>query len=88
VKKGRTKRDLAEQVRDDIRDFKKKSGADRLIMIWCGSTEVFLAPGEVHQTMKCFEQGLDKNHNDISPSMIYAYAALKEASHSPTAHPT
>src|SRR6266404_2739734 len=78
VKKGRNKRELAEQVRDDIRDFKKKSGAARLVMIWCGSTEIFLQPGEVHQSMKCFEQGLEKNHNDITPSMIYAYAALKE----------
>ncbi len=78
VKKGRNKRELAEQVRDDIRDFKKKSGAARLVMIWCGSTEIFLQPGEVHQTLKCFEQGLEQNHNDITPSMIYAYAALKE----------
>jgi myo-inositol-1-phosphate synthase len=78
VKKGTNKRDLAEQVRADIREFKKSSGADRLIMIWCGSTEVFLRPGEVHSSLKCFEQGLEKNHNDISPSMIYAYAALQE----------
>ena len=78
VKQGRNKMELAEQVTDDIREFKKSSGADRLIMIWCGSTETFLKPSEVHQSLKCFEQGLEKNHNDISPSMIYAYAALKE----------
>ena len=78
VKKGRNKRDLAEQVRDDIRQFGKSSRADRLIMIWCGSTETFLVPGAVHQTLRSFEQGLEKNHKDISPSMIYAYAALKE----------
>jgi len=78
VKKGRNKMDLAEQVRDDIRQFKKSSGADRLVMMWCGSTETFLEPGEVHASLKCFEQGLQKNHNQISPSMIYAYAALKE----------
>src|SRR5437016_9740067 len=78
VKRGKTKRDLGEQVRQDIRDFKKTSGAARLVMMWCGSTEIFLKPGEVHETLKCFEQGLDKNHNDISPSMIYAWAALKE----------
>jgi myo-inositol-1-phosphate synthase len=78
VKKGKNKMELAEQVRADIRDFQKSSGAARLIMIWCGSTEIFLKPGEVHQSLKCFEEGLRKNHNDISPSMIYAYAALQE----------
>ncbi|HZQ92861.1 MAG TPA: inositol-3-phosphate synthase [Terriglobales bacterium] len=78
VKRGRTKRDLAEQVRQDIREFRKNSGAARLVMIWCGSTEVFLQPGEVHSSIRNFEQGLDKSHQDISPSMIYAYAALKE----------
>jgi myo-inositol-1-phosphate synthase len=78
VKKGRNKMELAEQVIDDIRQFKKSSGAERIVVMWCGSTETFLQPAEVHQTLKCFEQGLEKNHNLISPSMIYAYAALKE----------
>jgi myo-inositol-1-phosphate synthase len=70
--------DLAEQVRDDIRDFKKTSGASRLIMIWCGSTETFLQPTAVHQTVKSFEQAMAKNDENIAPSMIYAYAALSE----------
>jgi myo-inositol-1-phosphate synthase len=78
VKKGKTKMDLAEQVRDDIRDFQKSSGASRLIMIWCGSTETFLQPTAVHQTVKSFEQALAKNDENIAPSMIYAYAALSE----------
>jgi myo-inositol-1-phosphate synthase len=78
VKKGRSKMDLAEQVRDDIRKFRKKSGAARLIMIWCGSTEIFLTPGAVHQSLAAFEKGLTKNDQGIAPSMIYAYAALKE----------
>ncbi len=78
VKKGKTKMDLAEQVRDDIRDFKKSSGASRLIMIWCGSTETFLQPTAVHQSVKSFEQALAKNDENIAPSMIYAYAALSE----------
>jgi len=78
VKKGRNKMDLAQQLRADIRDFKKKSGVDRLVMIWCGSTEIFLTPGEVHSTVKAFEQGLHKNDEQIAPSMIYAYAALME----------
>jgi myo-inositol-1-phosphate synthase len=78
VKKGKNKRDLAEQLRQDIRDFKKKSGADRLVMIWCGSTEIYLQPGEVHSSVEAFERGLEKNDEDIAPSMIYAYAALSE----------
>jgi myo-inositol-1-phosphate synthase len=78
VKKGRNKMELAEQLRADIRDFKKKSGADRLIMIWCGSTEVFLTQSEVHSSVSAFERGLQKNDENIAPSMIYAYAALSE----------
>src|SRR5215469_10122206 len=78
VKKGKNKRDLADQLRHDIRDFKKKSGADRLVMIWCGSTEIYLQPGEVHSSVEAFERGLEKNDEDIAPSMIYAYAALSE----------
>ncbi|MFB3815871.1 MAG: inositol-3-phosphate synthase [Terriglobales bacterium] len=78
VKKGSSKMDLAEQVRADIRDFKKTSGAERLVMIWCGSTEVFLKPGAVHATVKAFEKGLTSNDENIAPSMIYAYAALME----------
>src|SRR5205807_1069188 len=76
VKKGRNKMDLAEQLRADIKDFKKKSGADRLVMIWCGSTEILLTQGEVHSSLKAFERGLQKNDEEIAPSMIYAYAAL------------
>jgi myo-inositol-1-phosphate synthase len=78
VKKGKTKMDLAEQVRDDIREFRKTSGAERLIMIWCGSTEVFHEATEVHATVKGFEQGLASNDASIAPSMIYAYASLME----------
>ncbi|HLW53417.1 MAG TPA: inositol-3-phosphate synthase [Candidatus Angelobacter sp.] len=78
VKKGKNKRDLAEQLRHDIRDFKKKSGADRLVMIWCGSTEIFLKQSEVHESVEAFERGLEKSDENIAPSMIYAYAALSE----------
>jgi myo-inositol-1-phosphate synthase len=78
VKKGKNKMDLAEQLRQDIHDFKKKSGADRLVMIWCGSTEIFLQPGEVHSSLEAFERGLRANDENIAPSMIYAYAALQE----------
>jgi myo-inositol-1-phosphate synthase len=78
VKKGKNKRDLAEQLRDDIKQFKKSSGANRLVMIWCGSTEIFLKQTEVHSSVKAFERGLEKNDENIAPSMIYAYAALSE----------
>ncbi|HZR32694.1 MAG TPA: inositol-3-phosphate synthase [Terriglobales bacterium] len=78
VKKGKNKMDLAEQVRDDIRDFRKRSGADRLIVIWCGSTEIFLTPGPAHASVAAFEKALAKNDESIAPSMIYAYAALSE----------
>jgi len=78
VKKGKNKRDLAEQVRADIRDFRKQSKADRLVMIWCGSTEIFATPGRAHSSPKAFEKALLANDEDIAPSMIYAYAALCE----------
>jgi len=77
VKKGKTKFDLAEQIEDDIKQFRKKSGADRLVMVWCGSTEIFLRPEEVHSSVKKFEEGMKKNDPAIAPSMLYAYAALK-----------
>jgi myo-inositol-1-phosphate synthase len=78
VKKGKNKMELAEQVRADIREFRKSSGAARLVTIWCGSTETFLEPAEVHQSRKAFERGLQQNDETIAPSMIYAYASLME----------
>jgi len=78
VKKGKNKMELAEQLREDIRDFKRSSGAERLIMIWCGSTETFIEAGPVHQSPAAFEKGLRTSDSGIAPSMIYAYAALKE----------
>ncbi|MGH9775050.1 MAG: inositol-3-phosphate synthase [Candidatus Acidiferrales bacterium] len=78
VKKAKNKFDLAGQIRDDIREFKKKSGADRLVMVWCGSTEIFLEHDPVHRTLKDFEEGMKKNHPAIAPSMLYAYAAISE----------
>ncbi|MGH7546640.1 MAG: inositol-3-phosphate synthase [Gemmatimonadales bacterium] len=78
VKTAKTKRDLAEQLRLDIREFKKSSGADRLVMIWAASTEVFLTPGPAHQNLAAFEQAMEENDPAIAPSMLYAYAALME----------
>src|SRR5205814_1591650 len=65
-------------LRADIREFKRSSGARRFVMIWCGSTEIFLQPREVHQSLKAFVNALESNDENISPSMIYAYAALSE----------
>ena len=78
VKKGKNKMDLAEQVRADIQEFKKSSGATRLITIWCGSTEIFLTPTAAHQSQKAFEKAMMQNDEAIAPSMIYAYASLME----------
>jgi myo-inositol-1-phosphate synthase len=78
VKKGKTKRDLAEQVVDDIRRFKKDNGLDRLVMIWCGSTEIFMKESGAHASVAAFERALDQNDQAIPSSMVYAYAAIKE----------
>jgi myo-inositol-1-phosphate synthase len=78
VKKGANKRDLAEQVMEDIRLFKQKNSLDRLVMVWCGSTEVYMRESEAHQSMRQFERALEENDPDIPSSMIYAYAAIRE----------
>ena len=76
VKKGKNKRELAEMVREDIRNFRKT--VDRVVMIWCGSTEIFLEPSAVHESIEAFEKGLEADDPGIAPSQIYAYAALSE----------
>ncbi|MDA0328509.1 MAG: inositol-3-phosphate synthase [Gemmatimonadetes bacterium] len=78
VKSGATKRDLAEQLREDIRRFKKENDCARLVMVWCGSTEIYVRPSAVHETIESFEKGMDENHKDIAPSQLYAYAAIME----------
>jgi myo-inositol-1-phosphate synthase len=78
VKKGKTKYDLAEQLREDIRNFKKKNKCDRLVMIWCASTEVFIKAEDVHKDLASFEKGMKANHPAIAPSMLYAWAAISE----------
>ncbi|MBM4129975.1 inositol-3-phosphate synthase [bacterium] len=77
VKKAANKMELAEALMQDMADFKKSRGCDRLVMVWCGSTEIYMQRGEVHQTLAAFEKGLRESHPDIPPSMIYAYAAIK-----------
>ena len=78
VKSGKTKRDLAEQLRADIRRFKETSGVARVVMVWAASTEIFITPGPAHQTLATFERAMELNDPAIAPSMLYAYAALME----------
>jgi myo-inositol-1-phosphate synthase len=77
LKRGTSKLDLAEQVMDDIKRFKADNKCDRLVAIWCGSTEVYRKPTEVHASLAAFEEGLRRSSDDIAPSQIYAYACLK-----------
>ena len=77
VKKGSSKMDLADQLIADIESFKKKNGLDRCVAVWCGSTEVYREPSDVHSSLAKFEEGLRKSDDNISPSAIYAYACLK-----------
>ena len=78
VKTGPNKRDLAEQIRKDIRDFKEKNGCTRAVMVWTGSTETYIKAGAVHETMATFEAAMEANDDAIAPSMLYAYAAIME----------
>src|SRR3954468_6260143 len=78
VKTGKNKKDLAEQLRADIRNFKKDRGLDRLVMVWCGSTEIYMTESPAHKTIEAFEKGLEESDPSIPSSMIYTYAALME----------
>ena len=78
VKKGKNKKDLAEQLREDMRRFKQDHGIDRLVMVWCGSTEVYLTESPAHASVAAFEKALEASDDSIPSSMIYAYAAIKE----------
>jgi myo-inositol-1-phosphate synthase len=76
VKDYKTRYDLAQAVIEDIKNFQKEKGCDRVVMVWCGSTEIYHEAADVHQSLAAFEQGLKDNDARIAPSMIYAYAAL------------
>jgi myo-inositol-1-phosphate synthase len=76
VKKGKTKYDIALQVKEDIANFKKKHKCARMVVLWCGSTEIFLKPEEVHSTPEKFVEAMKSNHPAIAPSMLYAWAAI------------
>ncbi|HYC50485.1 MAG TPA: inositol-3-phosphate synthase [Gemmatimonadaceae bacterium] len=78
VKKGKNKRDLAEQLRQDIRDFKRKHSLDRMVAVWCASTETFIKPGPQHATIEQFEKAMERNDDAIAPSMLYAWACIME----------
>ena len=78
VKTGKTKRDLAEQLRQDIREFKSKNKCDRIVIVWCASTEIFIKAGPQHATIEQFEKAMERNDDAIAPSMLYAYAAIME----------
>jgi myo-inositol-1-phosphate synthase len=77
-KSSKSKWDAVLAVREDIQRFKADNGLDRMVMVWCASTEIFLEASEVHQSLEAFEKGLKENDRSIAPSMIYAYAALSE----------
>jgi len=78
VKSGANKRELADQLTADIRQFKVEKNLDRMVMIWCASTEVFMESQPVHQSLAAFEAGLEASDPAIPSSMVYAYAAIKE----------
>ncbi len=77
VKTG-TKREQAEALREDIRRFKSENGCDRVVLVWCASTEIYIKAGPQHATIESFEQAMDANDEAIAPSMLYAYAAIME----------
>ncbi len=77
-KRAGTKKDLAEAIRADIRKFKEDNGCERLVMIWCGSTEVYIHATAVHESLEAFEKGMEDNDPAIAPSQLYAYAAIME----------
>ncbi len=77
VKKEATKMDAAKALMQDIKNFKEENNCERLVMVWCASTEVYIEANEAHKDIASFEKAMEENHESISPSMIYAYAALK-----------
>jgi myo-inositol-1-phosphate synthase len=78
LKKGLNKRDLAEQIIADIRQFKAQHQLARVVVVWCGSTEIYMKEGPAHQSLEAFERALEQSDPSIPSSMIYAYAAIRE----------
>ncbi len=77
IKEGKNKMELADQLMQDIAQFKQKNNCDRLVMVWAASTEIFLEPTAIHESIEAFEKALYDDDENIAPSMIYAYAAIK-----------
>jgi myo-inositol-1-phosphate synthase len=77
VKEAASKAELAKAVMDDIENFRDANDCSRLVIVWCGSTEKYIEVSDVHETIERFEEGLENNDPAISPSMIYAYAAIR-----------
>lgn len=77
VKKAATKYDYAQMLIEDIQNFKEKNNLDRMVTVWCASTEIYLKQDPVHETVESFEKAMKENHQAIAPSMIYAYASIK-----------
>jgi myo-inositol-1-phosphate synthase len=78
VKSEKSKWELAQALREDIRNKMEETGATRAVMVWCGSTEIHLHPSGCHQSIEAFEEGMKNNDDAIAPSQLYAYAAIKE----------
>src|SRR5882724_742641 len=76
VKKAKNKYELALQIKEDIENFRKTKKVSRLVTCWCGSTEVFIQPQDVHSTVEKFVEGMKKNDPSIAPSMLYAWASV------------
>ncbi len=76
IKAARTKFDYAQMLMDDIQNFKKSNNLNRMVMVWCASTEIYLKKEAVHETINSFEKAMKENHPAIAPSMIYAYASI------------
>lgn len=79
VKEATNWYDYYEMLRRDIRDFKEQNKLDRLVMVWTGSTEIFLKQSEIHQSKAAFEKAMKENHPHVAPSMVYAWAAIAES---------
>src|SRR6185437_11592388 len=88
IKPQTNKWEQAEALRADIRNFRKANNVEQVVVMWCGSTEVFLHAGPAHQSLKIFEAAMKENEPTIAPSMIYAYASLQEGCSFVNATPT
>ena len=77
VKQSGTHMDAAEALMEDIDRFRAEKEVDRLVAVWCGSTEAYKEPGDVHLDLDSFEQALKNNSEAVTPSQVYAYACLK-----------